>query len=221
MITDNSAQDGDSISAILRPLCDLIDLGCGPEVRCCCDAFCWETVTYFHLDLMITHALLIDSTHALRVSLFVCLHTVALHQQPPSRHSHLPVFLTATRTCSRYASRQHLVISMTTATPSKRARIFQLLCPEIDVTVDGSMTTPSETHLDVTTHMKAAFCSGLEEIWPHDVNGEPLFNLDKSTHGERILMSSDRLQRIWPEPELKVLLYLEDGAAPKPLKVRT
>ncbi|KAJ4331289.1 hypothetical protein N0V87_009282 [Didymella glomerata] len=67
--------------------------------------------------------------------------------------------------------------------------------------------------------MKAAFCSGLEEIWPHDVNGEPLFNLDKSTHGERILMSSDRLQRIWPEPELKVLLYLEDGAAPKPLKV--
>jgi hypothetical protein len=102
---------------------------------------------------------------------------------------------------------------MTTAIPSKRARSFQLLCPEINVTVDGSMITP-ETHLDVTTHMKAAFCSGLEEIWPHDVNGEPLFNLDKSTHGERILMSSDRLQRIWPEPELKVLLYLEDGAAP-------
>lgn len=112
----------------------------------------------------------------------------------------------------------------------KRAAIVQLYRPDIDATVNHFMITPSQTYTNIIEHIKAAFYGeklALEQIWPCDVNGEPLLdgiedavsNFDSVEHGERILVGSERYERMKPEPELKVVLYIEDDTLPKAFRV--
>lgn len=109
---------------------------------------------------------------------------------------------------------------MSTTSPRKRARLLELYSCELDIIVERFMITPSETHQDTLAHMKAVFRGEMDKMWPHDVNGEPLFDLDTVAHGERVLVASSRLVCVHAEPVLEVKLHVVDDSLPKPLKVR-
>jgi hypothetical protein len=115
------------------------------------------------------------------------------------------------------------------AEQKKSVRVVQLYCPEQEATVDNFMITPSMGHGDFVEHVKAAFRQyDLQHVRPCDINGEPLWDTDKSpsrldevADGERLLIAIDDDERLRPEPPLEVVLYLEDEGLEKPLRVRT
>ncbi|KAF1912685.1 hypothetical protein BDU57DRAFT_598114 [Ampelomyces quisqualis] len=114
---------------------------------------------------------------------------------------------------------------MSTTSTTKRARVVQLYCPEYDVTTSNFMITPSMEYNDVLVHVRASFRGhNLDDIRLCDINGEPLYDNDDSpscfsavVSGERILIAVGD-ERIRPEPELKVEMFLEDDSLPKPLR---
>jgi hypothetical protein len=108
----------------------------------------------------------------------------------------------------------------------KRTHVVQLYCPEHEATVNNFMITPSMEYDEVLAHVKAAFRRyDLDDIRLCDINGEPLYDNDDCpscfsdvAHGERLLVAVGD-ERIRPEPELEVVLFLEDDSLPKPLQV--
>jgi hypothetical protein len=85
-----------------------------------------------------------------------------------------------------------------------------------------------DKYADVLTHVKAAFRTyNLEDIRLCDVNGEPLYDDDKClsyfgkvVHGEHLPIAIGN-ERIRPEPELEVELYLEIPGLGKSFRVST
>jgi hypothetical protein len=114
----------------------------------------------------------------------------------------------------------------TSSSSPLRARVVQLYCPEHETTVDNFIITPSMEYADVLTHVKAAFRAyNLEDIRLCDVNGEPLYDNDDCSSCFKDVLDGERLlvavvdERIRPEPELQVELFLEDDSLAKPLRV--
>lgn len=77
--------------------------------------------------------------------------------------------------------------------------------------VDNFMITPSMDHDDFVKHVKAAFRQyDLQHVRPCDINGEPLWDTDKSpsrldnvVDGERLLIAVDDGERLRPERGLE------------------
>ena len=112
------------------------------------------------------------------------------------------------------------------------ARVVQLYCPEHEVTINDFMITPSMDGEAFAISVKSVFRTKsieLEDMWPCDVNGEPLFEVKgvcpssfkDIASGERLLIAVDEDERLGPEPKLEVVLYLEDEGLPKALRVST
>jgi hypothetical protein len=90
------------------------------------------------------------------------------------------------------------------------ARVVQLYCPEPDVTVDNFMITPSMEGDDFEMSAKAAFRTKgveIENIWPCDINAEPLFEVlgcpsafSEVMNGERLLIKVDEDESLHPDP---------------------
>jgi hypothetical protein len=104
--------------------------------------------------------------------------------------------------------------------------------------------TPSATHKDILTSIQNRFSSPLPEIWPCDINGEPIctteatdvfgtdgawirvidgdpiFNFPNLKDGERILVAVKESERIRPEPQMEVILYLGEDMNYSAFKVR-
>lgn len=108
--------------------------------------------------------------------------------------------------------------------------MFQLYCYKLDATINNFMITPSETHAQVLEHMQRILPGEEKEVWPHDINGEPLtasdlvFNFDNLVDSERILIVLNGNQKIRLEPELKIVLCLEVDVSeglPRPFRVRS
>jgi hypothetical protein len=121
----------------------------------------------------------------------------------------------------------HRNISVTISNPA--TRVAELYCPEHKVTVKDFMITPSMSHKDIIDHVEAAFRQyGCLFCRPCDINGEPLWdpkhsssNLALVKHGERLLISVEENDRMYPEPKREVVLFLEDDSLATPLRVRT
>ncbi|KAF2830873.1 hypothetical protein CC86DRAFT_402878 [Ophiobolus disseminans] len=99
------------------------------------------------------------------------------------------------------------------------ARVVQLHIPG-GLTVNNFMTTPSMDGADFAAHVKAAF-----RCHDFDINGEPLFEVagcpstfKDIAHGERIVIGTDEDERVFAEPALEALLFLEDNNLPKALR---
>ncbi|KAH8725146.1 hypothetical protein GQ44DRAFT_616888, partial [Phaeosphaeriaceae sp. PMI808] len=109
---------------------------------------------------------------------------------------------------------------------TKRARVVQLYCPKYNATVDNSIITPSMGYEGTITHVKASFrLDSLQHVHLCDINGERLFehvgcpsSLRNVLSGERLLVVMNDNERVFPVPELEVMLYLEDENLPKPLR---
>ncbi|KAG9187338.1 hypothetical protein G6011_05209 [Alternaria panax] len=58
------------------------------------------------------------------------------------------------------------------------AVIVELYCPTIDLTITDFLITPSSAHKDIIESIRARFKSkyklDLQEVWPCDINGEPI-----------------------------------------------
>ena len=107
------------------------------------------------------------------------------------------------------------------------ARVLRLYCPDMDVTVDDFMITTSIAYDNILITIKAIIPAP-GKVFPHDVNGEPLFdleatpfNFDNVVHGEQLLIGVEEYERISPEPELEVVLYLEGDNLDMPLRVNS
>ena len=81
------------------------------------------------------------------------------------------------------------------------------------------MIAPSQTHDDVIEYMCPSFPGRLPEAWPHDINGERLFDFDDVVDSERILVGTTKAERVRAETEMKVTSYLGDVSLPKVLCV--
>ncbi|KAF1946060.1 hypothetical protein EJ02DRAFT_430984 [Clathrospora elynae] len=102
----------------------------------------------------------------------------------------------------------------------KRARVFELYCPEIDATVSKCMITPSMTHDEILEQIRRMLPGEETEVFACDINGEPIFDLDTTpfnfnnvVDGEKLLIGTYNYHRIRPKPELEVVLYLEADEA--------
>ena len=112
------------------------------------------------------------------------------------------------------------------------ARVVQLYIPAHNATIDDFMITPSMDGEAFAASVKAAFRRhhdfDLEGMWPFDINAEPLFEVPGCpsafkdiAHGERILIAMDEDESVFAEPDMEVVLFLEDDNLPKALRVST
>ena len=114
----------------------------------------------------------------------------------------------------------------TNPSQTKRARVVQVYCPEYGATIENFMITASMGLENALAHIRAALREyDVEDIALCDVNGEPLHenednpsSFSKVVHGERLLVALEE-ERIRPEPELQVELFLDDDDLPKRLRV--
>ncbi|KAI4656723.1 uncharacterized protein J4E78_006614 [Alternaria triticimaculans] len=107
----------------------------------------------------------------------------------------------------------------TTPLPPNRSRAIkvELYCPETGDKADNFLITPSMTHDDIIFNIERTLRLRDQEIWACDINGELLYNSDMNSFhfnnvadGEKLLIGTYDYHRISPEPELEVVLYLDD-----------
>ncbi|KAI4925566.1 hypothetical protein J4E85_007445 [Alternaria conjuncta] len=107
----------------------------------------------------------------------------------------------------------------TTPLPPNRSRAIkvELYCPETGDKADNFLITPSMTHDDIIFNVERTLRLRDQEIWACDINGELLYNSDMNSFhfnnvadGEKLLIGTYDYHRIRPEPELEVVLYLDD-----------